>query len=396
MSDSPVIPYGRHHIDDDDVAAVVRVLRSDFLTQGPAVGEFELALCRRLGAAHAVVVNSGTAALHVGMLALGIGPGDLVIVPPITFVASANAALYCGAEVAFVDVDPDTALISVEALEAFLARYQGPRRPRAVVVVHYAGLPCDMSALNTVCLRHGLELIEDACHAPGGTWTDATGQVRTVGDASTSAFAALSFHPVKHLTTGEGGAVMTARRDLAERSRMFRTHGITRSPDLLMRREGPWWYEQQGLGFNYRMPDLLAALGTSQLAKFDAWLARRRSIADRYRAVLGELPGIGLHAVPAGRTHAYHLFPILVERRAQVLASLAGRGVRAQVHYIPVHEQPYYQTRYGRQSLPGAEAWYAREISIPMYPMLTDRDVARVSEAVAQAVAATGSVAARS
>jgi UDP-4-amino-4,6-dideoxy-N-acetyl-beta-L-altrosamine transaminase len=387
-----VIPYGRHHIDDDDVTAVMRILRSDFLTQGPAVDEFERALCRRFGASDVVVVNSGTAALHVGMLALGIGPGDLVIVPPITFVASANAALYCGAEVAFVDVDPTTALISVDALDQFLNNYRGPHRPRAVVAVHYAGLPADMVTLGALCAHYGLDLIEDACHAPGATWTDASGRVHTIGGADTSAFAALSFHPVKHITTGEGGAVMTTRRDLAERARMFRSHGITRSPELLKRREGPWWYEQQGLGFNYRMPDILAALGTSQLRKFDGWLARRREIADAYRSAFAELPGVGMQAQPTGRTHAYHLFPILVAARAEVLAALLVYGIRAQVHYIPVHEQPLYRARYGRQSFPGAERWYAREISIPMYPMLTDEEVTRVCDAVTRSVSSPGAV----
>jgi UDP-4-amino-4,6-dideoxy-N-acetyl-beta-L-altrosamine transaminase len=383
MSDAPVIPYGHHHIDDDDIEAVVRVLRGDWLTQGPAVGEFESALCRRLGAPEAAAVNSGTAALHVGMLALGIGPGDLVVVPPITFVASANAALYCGADVAFVDVEPDTGLLSADALEAFLAGYRGPHRPRAVVAVHYAGLPCDLGRIGEICRRYGVELIEDACHAPGATWTDAAGVVRTVGDASTSAFAALSFHPVKHVATGEGGAVMTTRPELAERARMFRNHGITRDPMRLRQREGPWWYEMQLLGFNYRIPDILAALGTSQLGKFDRWLRRRRDIAARYRRAFADLPGIALQAERPGRSHAYHLFPILVDRRAEVLADLAARGIGAQVHYIPVHWQPVYVSRYGPQHFPQAEAWYARELSIPMFPSLTDAQVTRVSDGVA-------------
>ncbi len=382
MTDGPVIPYGHHHIDDDDIEAVVRVLRGDWLTQGPAVGQFETALCQRFGAEEAVAVSSGTAALHVGMLALGIGPGDVVVVPPITFVASANAALYCGADVAFVDVEPDTGLLSAQALEELLADYRGPGRLRAVVVVHYAGLPCDLVRVGELCSRYGVELIEDACHAPGATWTDAQGRVRKVGDASTSAFATLSFHPVKHITTGEGGAVMTSRADLAERARMLRTHGITRDSQRLQWHEGPWWYEMQRLGFNYRMPDILAALGTSQLLRFEAGLARRRAIAARYREAFAGVRGIGLQAEPTGRTHAYHLFPVLVERRAQVLSDLAGLGVGGQVHYIPIHKQPFYLARYGPQQFPHAEWWYEHEISIPMYHAMKDTDVARVCDAL--------------
>ncbi len=395
MSDGPVIPYGRHRVEDEDIAAVVEVLRGDWLTQGPAVGAFETALCRRLGAPEAIAVNSGTAALHLGMLAMGIGPGDLVVVPPMTFVASANAALYCGADVAFVDVQPATALIDPGALDGFLAAYRGPLRPKAVVAVHYAGLPADLVALGEVCRRHGVALIEDACHAPGADWTDAAGRKRVVGDASTSTFAALSFHPVKHLTTGEGGAVMTTSPDLAEKVRMLRSHGITRSPARMERNEGVWWYEQHHLGFNYRMPDVLAALGTSQLHRFDAGLTRRRAIAARYREAFAAAPEIGLQAVPAGRTHAYHLFPILVERRAEALSDLAALGIRGQVHYIPVHRQPYYRARYGPQSFPHAERWYEREISIPMYHAMTDADAARVCDAVVRVVGGAPVVAAR-
>ena len=378
MSDAATLPYGRQVIDEDDIQAVTRVLRGDWLTQGPAVPEFEAGLCHAVGAREAIAVNSGTAALHLGMQAMGIGPGDLVLVPAITFVASANAALYCGADAAIIDVEPDTGLISCDALEAFLRGYRGPLRPRAVVAVHYAGLPCDLPALGAICARYGLELIEDACHAPGATWTAADGTSRRVGDASTSAFAALSFHPVKHLTTAEGGAVMTNQRSLAERVRMLRTHGITRNPELLETNEGPWWYEQHELGFNYRMPDVLAALGTSQLRKLPRWLERRRQLARLYTELLSDVPDVALQQLRAGREHAYHLFPILVDDRRRRFEELVANGIRVQVHYIPVHVQPYYVRRYGKQSLPAAEAWYAREISLPMFPAMTDSDVERV------------------
>jgi UDP-4-amino-4,6-dideoxy-N-acetyl-beta-L-altrosamine transaminase len=386
MSDPRPIPYAHHRLDDDDVAAVVRVLRGDWLTQGPAVAEFEGALCATLGAPAAAAVSSGTAALHLGMLALGIGPGDVVLVPPITFAASANAARYCGAEVAFVDVEADTGVISVDVLEQWLARHTGPGRPRAVVAVHYAGLPCDLAQLVPLCERQGLELIEDACHAPGATWTDAGGAVHAAGAGDVGAFAAFSFHPVKHVTTAEGGAVVSGRPGLVERVRRLRTHGITRDPGLLHTTEGPWWYELQELGFNYRLPDVLAALGTSQLRKHETWLRRRREIAARYRQAFAAEPGVGLQALRPGRENAYHLFPILVEGRDRVFAELVSSGIRPQVHYIPVHRQPYYRQRYGDQRLPAAEAWYEREISIPLFPSLTDAEIERVCGAVVQAV----------
>ena len=386
MTERRTIPYARHTIDEDDVAAVVRVLRGDWLTQGPAVADFERALGAALGpAATVVAVSSGTAALHLGMLALGIGPGDLVLVPPITFVASANAARYCGAEVAFVDVEPDTGLISVEALEGFLAGYVGPHRPRAVVAVHYGGLPCDLARLGPLCKRHGLELIEDACHAPGATWTDAAGSVHPMGDASGGAFAAFSFHPVKHITTAEGGAVVSHRPALTERVRMLRTHGITRDPRLMGSNDGPWWYELQELGFNYRMPDVLAALGTSQLRKHRAWLRRRREIGARYREVFGGESAIGVQALRPGREHAYHLFTILVDRRDQMFTEVLASGIRPQVHYIPMHMQPYYRTRYGDQRLAAAESWYRRELSIPLFPAMTEDEVEHVGRAVVDA-----------
>jgi UDP-4-amino-4,6-dideoxy-N-acetyl-beta-L-altrosamine transaminase len=378
-----IIPYGRQTIDEQDIEAVVRVLRGDWLTQGPSVTAFESALSAAFGAPHAVAVNSGTAALHLGMQAMDIGPGDLVIIPPITFVASGNAALYCGADVAFVDVEPDTALIDADALDAFLTGYQGPLRPRAAVAVHYAGLPCDMVRLQRVCARHGIALIEDACHAPGASWSDDAGGVHIVGSGDASAWTALSFHPVKHITTAEGGAILTRDGEFADRVRMLRTHGITRDPQRLERSDGHWWYEMHELGFNYRMPDVLAALGTSQLSRHVAWLSRRREIAKHYRAALDDSPGLSMQAERPGREHAYHLFPILVQQRDRVFKELAENGIRAQVHYIPVHQQPYYQRKYGRQSFPHAESWYAREISIPMYHGMSDAAVAAVCSALA-------------
>lgn len=386
MNTTRNIPYARHSIDDADVAAVAEVLRGDWLTQGPAVGVFEAALCRRFGAHAAAAVNSGTAALHLGMLALGVGPGDLVLVPPITFVASANAVLYCGADVAFIDVEPDTGLISAGAVNEFLSSYQGPLRLRAVVAVHLAGLPADMVALGQVCASHGVDLVEDACHAPGASWADESSGAHCVGDASTSAFVALSFHPVKHVATAEGGAVLSTQESLVQRVRDLRAHGVVRDAGRLERQEGAWWYEQQSLGFNYRMPDVLAALGTSQLRHFDVWLERRREIARRYRSAFAEVPEISVQPDGPERRHAYHLFPVLVEHRREVFAFLQARGVMAQVHYIPVCNHPYYRARYGTQQLIGAESWYEREISIPMYPGMSDDEVDFVCTALLEAV----------
>ena len=380
------IPYGRQCIGDDDIDAVVRVLRGDWLTQGPSVVEFETALSREFGAAHSIAVNSGTAALHLGMAAMGIGAGDVVVVPPITFVASANAALYCGADVAFVDVEPETGLISCDALEEFLTTDARGPRVRAVVAVHYAGLPCDVGRLATLCRTHGVALIEDACHALGATWTDVDGKLHAIADGCLSAFAALSFHPVKHITTAEGGAVVTNDPELAARVVMLRSHGVTRDPRMLEQNDGPWYYEQQALGFNYRMPDVLAALGASQLTKHSNWLKRRREVAAVYRDTFADVAQIRLQAQCPGRVHAYHLFPIRVAGRRAVFDRLVHLGIRPQVHYIPVNVQPYYRKRYGVVPMPAAEAWYASELSIPMFQGISDRQVAYVCDAVLAAV----------
>lgn len=380
------IPYGHQCIGEDDIEAVVRVLRGDWLTQGPSVTDFEEALSRAFGATHALAMNSGTAVLHAGMAALGIAEGDIVVVPPITFVASANAALYCGADVAFVDVEPDTGLISADALAEFLRSDPRRGRVRAVVAVHYAGMPCDMVNLARICEQNGIMLIEDACHAPGATWTDASRGLHTIGDGSVSAFTALSFHPVKHITTAEGGALLTNDAGLAERAAMFRSHGITRRDELLHDNDGPWYYEQQVLGFNYRMPDVLAALGTSQLTKHDRWLQRRREVARVYREHFKAMPSLELQGERGGRNHAYHLFPVLVQNRAVVFDELVRRGIRPQVHYIPVHRQPYYRAKYGEVSMPAAESWYARELSMPMFQGITDEQITYVCDALRSVV----------
>lgn len=382
----PFLPYGRQTIEDDDVAAVAEALRADFLTTGPTVERFEHAFAETVGAAHAVACANGTAALHLAMLALDVQPGEAVIAPSITFLATANCARYVGADVVFADVDPDSGLMTPQTLAEALDRVGG-RRLRAVLPVHLRGDVCELPALEAVAREAGAVLVEDAPHALGTTmrFGDAT---ETVGDARHSAMATFSFHPVKTIATGEGGMVTTNDARLAERLRVLRSHGMTRPPD-----GEPWWYEMAEPGFNYRLPDLLCALGLSQLAKLPRFAARRRALAALYREALAPLaPRVRLAAQPPWSDPCLHLLTVLIDfeavgrTRRQVTEALRARGIGSQVHYIPVHRQPYYRRLYGALELPGAEAWYARCLSLPLYPAMTDEDVVRVAEALAAAL----------
>ena len=397
------LPYGRQVIDDDDVAAVAAALRSDFLTTGPRVEAFEAAFAAKVGAAHAVTCANGTAALHLAMLALGVGEGDVVIAPAITFVATANCARFTGAEVVFADVDPDSGLMTPQTLSDALARLNG-RRLRAVLPVHLSGNPCDLPALKGLAEAAGAVLVEDACHAVGTTMAFDNTPER-IGDGRHSAMACFSFHPVKTLTTGEGGMVTTNDAALAQRLALFRSHGITRDPPAFTAPElsldaagaaNPWAYEMQGLGFNYRLPDVLCALGLSQLAKLDRFTARRRALAARYRALMAPLAPIGrLQPAPAYADPALHLMVALIDferlgrGRKAVMEALRARGIGSQVHYIPVHRQPYYRERCAAIDLPGADAYYASCLSLPLFAGMDDGDVDRVVEAV-RAVVASG------
>jgi UDP-4-amino-4,6-dideoxy-N-acetyl-beta-L-altrosamine transaminase len=385
-----VIPYGRQDIDDADIAAVVEALRSEFLTQGRRVADFEAALAEACGARHAVAVSSGTAALHLAALAAGVGPGDLVYTSANTFVASANCALYAGAEPRLVDIEPDGGL-SLEALERALSRASGGR-PRAVVPVHFAGHPVDLPALAKLARRHGLAVIEDACHALGAVVVE-DGRAWPVGCGRWSDMAVLSTHPVKHVTTGEGGAVLTNDDTLAARLRTLRTHGIVREPQFLERREGadePWWYEMQSLGLNYRLTDIQAALGASQLRRLPAFVARRRAIAARYAEALAGLPAVRLPEERPWARHSYHLYVIQVDfarlgtTRAEAMRRLRAEGVGSQVHYIPIYRQPYFRRRFDWSpgAYPGCEQFYAGALSIPMFPAMTDADVDQVVRVV--------------
>lgn len=378
-----MIPYGRQHIVDEDLRAVEEILRSDWLTQGPAGPRFEAALAKRVDAAQAVAVNSATSALHLACLALGLGPGDRLWTSPNTFVASANCARYCGAEVDFVDIDPRTYNMSPEALEAKLrAAAESGRLPKIVIPVHFAGQSCDMAAIADLSRRYGFRIIEDASHAVGGLYQGAP-----VGNGRFSDITVFSFHPVKIITTAEGGLALTNSRETAERMRLLRSHGITRAPEAMTREsDGPWYYQQVDLGFNYRLTDLQAALGQSQLTRLDLYLTRRHQLAERYDRLLADLPLTRPYQAP-DTWSAFHLYPVKVDRtrtrrtRAEVFAHLRAGGVGVNVHYIPVHTQPYYQ-RLGFKpgDYPEAEAYYADAMSLPMFYALTDAEQDRVVE----------------
>jgi perosamine synthetase len=376
-----MLPYGRQSIDEQDVAAVVEVLRSDWLTTGPKVAQFEAALAAVAGTAQAVAVSSGTAALHAVMAGLGVSPGDEVIVPALTFAATANAVVYQGGTPLFADVDPATLLIDPGSVAERITP-----RTRAVTAVDYAGQPCDYGRLRPLAAEHGLALVADACHAIGGRWRDLP-----VG--SLAAASAMSFHPVKHVTTGEGGAVTTDDAELARRMRTFRNHGI--STDFRQRAaRDSWQYEMVELGFNYRLSDLQCALGISQLAKLPSSIARRQAIARRYDAALAAVPAVEPLAVRPDCSHAYHLYVVRLELellrvdRGAVFRALRAEGIGVNVHYIPVHLHPYYREKFGTAAglCPVAEAAYQRILSLPIFPAMTDADADDVLEALRKVV----------
>ena len=384
------LPYGHQLIDESDVQAVVRALRNDRITQGPLVEEFEERLAEFCGARFAVAVSNGTAALHLAALALGVGPGDEVITSPNTFIASANCVRYCGADVRFADIDSTTLNIDAHAFESVL---EDPRRRsgiKGVIPVDFAGNPAGLETIWNIAQRWGLFVLEDACHSLGSRYRDASGQWHRVGDCAHADAAVLSFHPVKLVTTGEGGAILTNREDVAERYRTLRHHGILRRQVEGPSDEGAWYHEMHSLGFNYRLTDIQCALGLSQLDKLDSFTQRRRAIAGRYDAAFASMPNVDVPFRSPDVEHVYHLYVIQVDSREEVFEYLHSRGVGVQVHYIPVHTQPYYRGLYGLGwgDFPVAEAYYRRALSLPMYPALTDVDVDRVIAEVREAVGA--------
>lgn len=386
---SDMIPYGRQNISEQDIEAVVDVLRSDFLTQGPAVPAFEEAVAKYCGTRYAFAMNSATSALHLACLALGVGEGDHVWTSPVTFVASANCALYCGAKVDFVDINAKTYNLDVDALAAKLVEAEKTGNlPKVVIPVHLAGQSCDMQAIQALSRRYGFKVIEDASHAIGGKYQDAP-----VGNCRYSDIAIFSFHPVKIITTGEGGMALTNDGDLANRLQLLRSHGITRDPGQMTHApDGPWYYQQIALGYNYRMTDIQAALGLSQMARLDEFVAKRHAIADRYDQLLASLPV----CTPWQHPDAYsglHLYIIRLKldevgkSHRQVFEKLREEGIGVNLHYIPVYLQPYYQ----ELGFPAgycleAERYYAEAISLPMFPDLSPEQQLRVVRALEAAL----------
>ena len=379
-----MIPYGRQSVSEADINAVVDVLRSDFLTQGPVVPRFEQAVAAKVGAAHAVAANSATSALHIACLALGVGPGDSVWTTPNTFVASANCARYCGAEVGFVDIDRDTSNMSVTALEGKLVRARADNAlPKVVVPVDFSGQPADLAEIAVLARQYGFRVLEDASHAVGARYRDSA-----IGDCQYSDITVFSFHPVKIITTGEGGMALTNDPLLSGKMALLRTHGITRDAGLYRQPDlGPWYYEQQMLGFNYRMIELEAALGLSQLARLEAFVARRNEIAQRYDRELA-----GLHVITPAIRHdrlsSFHLYVIHLAagdaaRHRAVFEALRAAGIGVNLHYLPVHLQPdFRRLGFAPGMFPVAEAHAQSALSLPMFPDLSDADQDRVVEAL--------------
>jgi UDP-4-amino-4,6-dideoxy-N-acetyl-beta-L-altrosamine transaminase len=394
---TPFLPYGRQDIAEDDLAAVAKALQSDYLTTGPLVGEFEAAFAKSVGARHAVISNSGTAALHLACIALDLGPGDSVVVPAITFLATANAARFCGAEVIFADVDPDSGRLTAETFEAALANNPNAA-VRAVLPVHLNGHCVDMPAIRAIAEPRGIAVIEDACHAVGGRHQAGNNSLSLVGSCALSELACFSLHPVKTITSGEGGVTTTNDPAAYRRMLSFRSHGMVREPKDFQRPElgldadgaaNPWYYEMQALGYNYRITDFACALGLSQLKRLDPYGKRRRELAARYDRMLAPLAPVIRPVPPApGDDPVLHLYAVLIDfakigrSRAQVMKDLKAAGIGTMVHYIPVNRQPYYRQRYGETRLPGADAYYERVLSIPLYPTMQDEDVDRVVAAL--------------
>lgn len=403
MTNQPHLPYGRHVLEQDDRDAVMEVLRSDWLTTGPVVGEFERALAKRCGAAHAVSCSNGTAALHIACRALGLGSDDTAIVPAITFLATANGPRMAGAEVVFADVDPDSGLMEAPQLESAIARAKASgRRPSVVLPVHLGGQCADLAAIGRVARDNGLAVIEDACHALGSVYQGSGLAPTTIGACAHSDLTVFSFHAVKTITAGEGGAVLARSDEAARRLRQLRNHGVVRDADGFEDHDAAfdgdtvnlWYYEMPEIGFNYRISDINCALALSQLRKLDRFAATRRALVQHYDRRLSPLaPLVRPIKRNAECAPVWHLYSVLVDfprlevTRNQLMRALSERQIGTQVHYIPVHRQPYYRRRYGETDLPGADAYYRRTLSLPLFAGMTTNDVDRVVDALADVLA---------
>lgn len=375
------IPYGRQSITEEDIEAVVQTLKSDYLTQGPKIAEFEKAFADYIGVRYAIAVSNGTAALHLGAIALNVNEKSKVITTPITFAASANCIRYCGGNVAFADIDPETALIDLKQIRKLLetaprGTYQG------IIPVDFAGYPIDMEEVRVLADKFNLWIMEDACHAPGGYFIDSKKRKQFCGNGRYADIAVFSFHPVKHIACGEGGMITTNNKSLYEKLLLLRSHGITKDPKLLHENDGGWYYEMQELGFNYRLTDFQAALGISQLKRAEINLTRRREIAQRYNMAF---TGSKVKIMPLndGIGHAYHLYIIQVENRKGLYEKLRSQNVLTQVHYIPVPNLPYYrQLGFIPGDYPFAKIYYNKCLSLPMFPALTNKEQDYVIELV--------------
>ena len=385
-----MIPYGRHEISQADVDTVVDVLQNQFLTQGAQVPAFENAVAEYCGVAHGVAVNSATSALHIACLALGLGKGDWLWTSPLTFLASANCGLYCGAQVDFVDVDANSWNMCPVKLEQKLVIAEAAGRlPKVVVPVHLRGEPCDMAAIGALAQRFGFKVIEDASHAIGGSYAG-----QKIGACAHSDITVFSFHPVKIVTTAEGGMAMTKSDELATRMGLFRSHGMTRDPALMQgKSDGAWYYEQIELGYNYRLTDLQAALGISQTQRLDEFITKRHKIADRYDVLLADLP-LTLPTRAKGNVSGLHLYPVRLQldhitpSHAQVFDRMRAAGIGVNLHYIPVHLQPYYKAMgFAKGDFPEAERYYAEALTLPLFPTLTEAEQDEVVAALTAAIA---------
>ncbi|MEM9917142.1 MAG: UDP-4-amino-4,6-dideoxy-N-acetyl-beta-L-altrosamine transaminase [Bacteroidota bacterium] len=375
------IPYGRQHITDEDIRAVVDTLKGDWLTQGPAVRQFEEAFAKYVDAPYAVAVNNGTAALHLAAMALGADHNSKVITTPITFAASANAMRYCGSQVEFADIDPATALIDIQSVwkklqSAEKGTYAG------MVLVDFAGRAVDLEAFRKLADEFGMWIIEDACHAPGGHFIDSLDRPQKCGNGRFADLSTFSFHPVKHIACGEGGMITTRSRELYEKLLVLRTHGITKAPEKLHENHGGWYYEMQQLGYNYRLTDIQCVLGLSQLSRAEEGLAKRRAIALRYDEAFRDSDLQPLYTADAPG-HAFHLYVIQCRERKELYQWLRAAGIYTQVHYIPLHQMPYYQSQNRTdEKYPHAEAYYDQCLSLPMYPSLTEDEQAYVIQKI--------------
>lgn len=367
------IPYGRQCITDEDIQAVIETLRSDYLTQGPKIAEFENAFANYVGSQYAVAVNNATAGLHLCTSILGVKPGNKIIVTPLTFAASANCVRYCGGEVVFCDIDKDTFLMDINKLRNILqasskGTYQG------IIPVDFAGYPIQSVEFRELADEYGLWIIEDACHAPGAYYIDNDGNRQFCGNGIAD-FTVFSFHPVKHIATGEGGMVTTNDKKLYDQLCLYRTHGITKNALCLNANHGGWYYEMQELGYNYRITDFQAALGISQLARADVGLTRRQEIARKYNQCFADISGIITPYVSETVFHAYHLYVIQIDNRLELYNYLHENGIFAQVHYVPLHLMPYYRNLENKQEdMSMVEEYYKHCLSLPMYPTLTDEE----------------------